>query len=352
MSVIVPSILCGGVGTRLWPLSRSAKPKQFHALTAPTSLLAETIARARAVPGASAPVLIAGESMRDIAAADAPPDARIVLEPAGKNTAPAAALAALAALEIDADAIVLMLPSDHHVGDSSAFVQAIGAGATLARDNHIVTFGISPTEPHEGYGYIVAGDPLGAGLTVRQFVEKPKLPRAKELIAAGGAYWNSGIYMFGARLYLEELGRLQPAMRAAVEAAWRGRQVAGPVTTLDAAAWSACEEDSIDYAVAEKTDRVATVPVRMAWSDVGSWAALYEIGARAMGANVTQGDVVAVDARGCLVRAESRLVAVVGVDDLVVVETADAVIVLPRERAQDVKKIVEQLKSTGRDSLL
>jgi len=349
VSVLVPAILCGGAGTRLWPLSRAGKPKQFHALTSEKSLIDETVARAAAAPGAVAPVLLAGVAMRDAVVAAAPTGARIVLEPEGRNTAPAAALAAHAALETASDAIVLMLPSDHHVGDLAAFERAVAAGARLAEDNRLVTFGISPTEPHEGYGYIVAGEPEGPGFAVAQFVEKPRRVAAERLIAAGGANWNSGIYMFGAQFYLDELERLQPAMAACVRAAWEGRTQDGAVASLDEAAWASCPADSIDYAVAEKTDRAAVVPVRMAWSDVGSWAALHDI---AGGGNVLSGDVIALDTRGCYVRAESRLVTLVGVQDLVVVETPDAVLILPRSRAQDVKAIVERLKSEGRTDLL
>jgi mannose-1-phosphate guanylyltransferase/mannose-6-phosphate isomerase len=350
--VLVPAILCGGAGTRLWPLSRAAKPKQFHALTGARSMLGETLARAARAPGAAAPVLIAGESMRDVVAAEAPAGARIVLEPQGRNTAPAAALAAYAALEVSPDAIVLMLPSDHHVGDEDAFARAVVEGARLAADDRIVTFGIAPDEPHEGYGYIVAGDPLGAGFEVARFVEKPKRPAAEQLLAAGGATWNSGIYLFGARFYLEELARLAPAIAEAVRAAWAARASESGAVVPERAAWLACPSDSIDYAVAEKTSRAAVVPVSMAWNDVGSWAALHDVATGDDSGNVLTGDVVAIDTRGCTVRAESRLVALVGVDNLVVVETPDAVLILPRDRAQDVKAIVEALKTAGRGDLL
>lgn len=355
MSVIVPAILCGGVGTRLWPLSRASKPKQFHALTGELSLLAETIMRGASVLEAKGALLIAGENMRELArreaAATGLPGIRIVLEPEGRNTAPAAALAALAAVESDPDAIVLMLPSDHHVGDLPAFIAAVERGARLAADDRIVTFGVTPTGPHTGYGYITAGAPLGEGFAVAKFVEKPKLEPAKALLAAGASTWNSGIYMFRARFYLDELARLAPAMRTQAQAAWAGGRTEGEVTTLDAAQWAACPADSIDYAVAEKTDRAAVVPVDMDWSDVGSWAALYDIDATGDD-TVAIGDVLAIDATGSYVRAEKRLVALVGVKDLIVVETADAVIVLPRDRAQDVKLVVEALKAGGRDDLL
>jgi mannose-1-phosphate guanylyltransferase / mannose-6-phosphate isomerase len=355
VSVIVSATLCGGVGTRLWPLSRTTKPKQFHALTGEHSLLAETIVRGASALASKGSVLIAGESMRELARKEAAGTGllgvRIVLEPEGKNTAPAAALAALAALDVDPGAIVLMLPSDHHVGDLPAFNEAVEAGARLAEDDRIVTFGIKPTEPHTGYGYITAGAPLGDGFAVAKFVEKPKLEPAKALLAAGGSYWNSGIYMFKARFYLDELARLAPEMRAQAEAAWANGRNEGDVKLLDAAAWAASPSDSIDYAVAEKTDRAAVVPVDMAWSDVGSWAALHDIDATG-DENVAIGDVLAIDTTGSYVRAEKRLVVLVGVKDLVVVETEDAVLVLPRERTQDVKAVVDALKAAGRDDLL
>lgn len=353
MTTIVPAILCGGAGTRLWPLSRGAKPKQFHALTSGRTLLAETLARASLAPGATSPVLIAGEAMGPIVAHEAPPGARIVLEPEGRNTAPAAALAAFAALETSPDAIVLMLPSDHHIGDTAAFAKAIGKGATLATEGQLVTFGIEPDSPNEGYGYITAGEALDhGGFAVTRFVEKPKRAVAEALIADGRATWNAGIYMFGARFYLDELGRLAPAIRNAVEDAWRAGSVANGVRRLDTTAWAACPADSIDYAVAEKTDRAAVVPVRMDWSDIGSWATLHAIAQRDGDGNAFSGDVIAIDTRGCHIRAEGRLVAVLGVDDLVVVETADAVLVMPKSRAQDVKAVVEQLRARGRTDLL
>jgi mannose-1-phosphate guanylyltransferase / mannose-6-phosphate isomerase len=351
MSIVVPAILCGGSGTRLWPLSRAAQPKQFHPLVSERSMLAETVARAMHVPEAAAPVLIAGESMREIVLQEAPAGARIVLEPTGKNTAPAAALAAWAALEQSPEAIVLMLPSDHHVGDDAAFAAAMADGLTLAREGHIVTFGIEPDGPNTGYGYITAGAPLSVGFKVAKFEEKPLREKAEALIAAGGATWNAGIYMFGAQLYLDELKRLAPGMADAVEAAWRGGQ-GEAVRTLDAAAWARTPSDSIDYAVAEKTPHCAVIPVSMAWNDVGSWAALHEIGASGSETNVTAGDVILLDSKGSYVRAGQRLVALVGVENLVVIDTPDALLILPRDRTQDVKQIVEELKARGRKDLL
>lgn len=348
---IVPAVLCGGSGTRLWPLSRAARPKQFQPLVSEQSLLAETVARGALVTDA-APVIVAGEGMRAIVASEAPQGAAVVLEPEGRNTAPAAALAALAALERDPAAIVMMMPSDHHVGDPAAFAAAMRKGAGLAAENRLVTFGIRPDSPNTGLGYITAGAPLGEGFAVARFVEKPALDVAQALVASGDATWNSGIYMFAARFFLEELARFAPAMRASVEAAWAGGRRDGAVRTLDPAAWAACPSDSIDYAVAEKTDRCAVVPVTMAWNDVGQWAALHEIAAGDPTENVLLGDVVALESRGCYVRADGRLVALVGVEDLVIVDTPDALLVVPRNRTQDVKKVVEALKAQGRTGVL
>jgi mannose-1-phosphate guanylyltransferase/mannose-6-phosphate isomerase len=238
------------------------------------------------------------------------------------------------------------------VGDDASFAAAVAAGALLAADDRIVTFGVKPSEAHTGYGYITAGAPLGGGFEVAKFVEKPQMDAARALVESGASFWNSGIYMFRARFYLDELGRLAPEVREAVQHAWREGATARSVRTLGADAWAKCPSDSIDYAVAEKTDRCAMIPVDMAWSDVGSWGALHEIGDGADGGNVVSGDVVIVDSGGNYVRAESRLVALVGVHDLVVVETADAIVVLPRSRAQDVKSIVEMLKKRGRNELL
>jgi mannose-1-phosphate guanylyltransferase/mannose-6-phosphate isomerase len=363
MSVIRPAILCGGAGARLWPLSRARAPKQLHALVTDRTMVTETLVRMReaAGPEAGAPILIAAANTAGaIAAASAAagePEARIILEPVARNTAPAAVLAALAA-QSDlagsagfADALVLLTPSDAHIGDVQAFRRAVDAGADLARAGYIVTFGVRPSEANTGYGYIQRGAPLGPGFRVARFTEKPEKRVAEAYIADGGYDWNAGIFLFRADLMLAEFARLAPEVFAAATAAWRAGRSEGPFTLPDAALWRAAPSISIDYAIAEKTDKAAVVPVDMAWSDVGSWSALWDIGAKDESGNVVAGDVVLADARNCLVRAQGRLVAVVGVEDLIVVETDDAVLVASRSRAQDVKLIVDSLKASGRVAL-
>ncbi len=358
MSVIRPAILCGGAGTRLWPLSRTRAPKQLHALVTDRTMVTETLVRARLAAGddAGAPILIASadtaSAIEAASAAAGEPEAQIILEPVARNTAPAAVLAALAAQSQTADALVLLMPSDAHVGDPDAFRRAVAAGADLARAGLIVTFGVRPSEPNTGYGYIQRGAPLAAGFRVARFTEKPERRLAEAYLADGGYDWNAGIFLFRADLLLSEFARLAPEVLAAAHAAWRARTSEGRFTTPDAALWGAAPSISVDYAIAEKTDKAAVVPVDMAWSDVGSWSALWDIGVKDEAGNVIGGDVVVADARNCLVRAGARTVAVVGVEDLVVVETPDAVLVTTRSRAQDVKLIVDALKSAGRTQLL
>jgi mannose-1-phosphate guanylyltransferase/mannose-6-phosphate isomerase len=357
MPRLVVAILCGGSGTRLWPLSRAARPKQFIPLTGPLSLLAETVARAVSLPEVAPEetLLIANEKLVDLvrmeAAVGGAPNATTILEPEGRNTAAAAALAALAALRRAEDALVLLLPSDHHIGDAAAFQAAVATGVKLAAAGKIVTFGIRPTAPQTGYGYIAPGAPLDGGFAVAEFIEKPELEEAKRLVAEG-RLWNSGIYLFGARIYLEELRRFEPHILAAVEAAVQGGVQSAAEQRLDPAAWAKTPKQSIDKAVAERTDRAAVAPVDMAWSDVGSYAALWEIGRDAPEDNVVSGDVMLIDAAGCYVRAEGRKVALLGVQDLIVIETADAVFVAPRDRAEEVKKLVEQLAAGGEHGFL
>jgi mannose-1-phosphate guanylyltransferase/mannose-6-phosphate isomerase len=347
---IHPVILSGGKGTRLWPMSRALYPKQLLCLAGERSMLQETVARVTR-PGFAAPTIICNDEHRFIVAEQLRgigirPE-RLVLEPQGRNTAPAAALAALLVAGSEPEALLLMMPSDHVVGRPDAFAAAVAEGAAAAAAGALVTFGIQPTRPETGYGYIKAtGD--GAVRPVERFVEKPDLATARSYLAEGGYFWNAGIFLFRADRLLAELERFEPAMVAACRAA-----VAGSAADLDflriaAEPFATCPSKSIDYAVMERTERAAVVPVDMAWSDVGAWDALWDLGDKDAAGNRLLGDVIATEARNCYVRSEAGLVAVVGVEDLVVVATDDAVLVAHKDQAQHVKDVVERLEVDGR----
>lgn len=348
----VPVILCGGSGTRLWPLSRTEYPKQFLEIGG-GSLFADTVRRAMAVPGAASPCIVCNESQRFLAAAalqamDVP--ATILLEHQGRNTAPAIALAALAALEQgdgqDGDPQLLVLPSDHLIRPVEAFVRAVQEGLPCAADNRMVTFGVPPSGPETGYGYIRQGLELPHGRTVAAFVEKPDHDRAVQLLSDGDCLWNSGIFLFRAALYLEELAAFAPAIREAVDAMWASRHRDMDFTRFDPAL--SCPAESIDYAVMEHTRRAAVVPLAAQWSDLGSWDACHAAADKDGDGNACVGDVLLEDVRDSYVHADSRLVAALGVRDLVVVETPDAVLVADRKRSQDVKNVLRRLKEAHR----
>jgi mannose-1-phosphate guanylyltransferase/mannose-6-phosphate isomerase len=352
-SAVVPVILCGGSGSRLWPMSRRLLPKQFLPLVGERTLFQDTALRTRGVPGAGAPVVITNAEQRFLAAdqlAEIGVEARaLLLEPAGRNTAPAVAAAALHVAREDPAAVLLVQPSDHVIGDLAAFRAAVAEAVAAARDGHLVTFGMPPTEPASGYGYIEAGDALGGNtFRIRRFIEKPTVEKARALLAQGGFYWNSGMFVFQARRYLEELGRLNPAMLQAVRAALERATTDLAFLRLDKDAFGACPADSVDYAVMERTAAGAMVRAAMGWSDVGSWSALWEVGAKDGARNVARGDVELRDASGCYVHANGRHVSVLGAKDLVVVETDDAVLVAAKDRAQEVKEVVEQLDRANR----
>jgi mannose-1-phosphate guanylyltransferase/mannose-6-phosphate isomerase len=293
--------------------------------------------------------------------------ASIILEPVGRNTAPAVAIAALQAIANGDDPLLLVLPADHIIADAATLCATIAAGASSASEDALLTFGVVPTGPETGYGYIKRGTRLeaqGGGsvsslqspvtgiFDVAQFVEKPDLATAKAYIASGEYYWNSGMFLFRASVYLSELEKYAPKMLAACHTAWATRQADLDFTRLDAEAFAKCPADSIDYAVMEKTDRAAVLPLDAGWSDVGSWSALWEVGVRDADGNVCSGDVIAVETKESYIHAGSRLVATVGLEDIVVVETADAVLVAAKDRVQDVKLVVEQLKQQGREEHL
>lgn len=353
--LITPVILSGGAGSRLWPLSRKALPKQLLPLAGSATMIQDTAARAQG-DGFAPPLVISNQEYRFLIAEQLRSagiaGARIILEPAGRNTAPAAAVAALKVLEDDPDGLVLLMPSDHVVGDVKAFQAAVTAAALAARAGALVTFGVRPSAPETGYGYIKAGKPLeGASgiLEVERFVEKPDRATAETYLKSGAYYWNSGMFLFTAKAFLAEMERLEPSMlrscRDAVTHAHRDLDF----IRLGEAAFLACPSQSIDYAIMEHAARAAVVPVEMGWSDVGSWQSLWDIASRGPDGNCIQGDVVVQQSRSSYIRSEGPLVAAVGVENLVVVATKDAVLVSHRDSAQDVKKVVEALEAQGRD---
>lgn len=353
-----PVVLSGGSGTRLWPLSRQDRPKQFLALVGEHSLYQETVLRAAGLPGMQAPITVCseahrftvGEQLQAIGVASG----GIVLEPVARNTAPAIALAALHATARDADAVLLVMPADHLIEDEAAFRDAVLRAAELAGDGWLVAFGITPDYAETGYGYIRRGAPLGdAGFRIERFVEKPDRATAEQYLADGGYAWNSGMFLFRAGRYLEELGMHAPAILQAARAAHAGAGVDLDFTRVDAGAFATSPSDSIDYAVMERTDRAAVVPVSCGWSDIGSWSSLWAVAERDDAGNRTDGDVIAVDTRDSLVRAsDGRLIATVGVDDLVIIDTADATLVARKNRVQEVKAVVDRLKADGRSEHL
>jgi mannose-1-phosphate guanylyltransferase / mannose-6-phosphate isomerase len=354
--MIYPVILSGGSGTRLWPMSRSLYPKQLLALFGDTSLLQQTVSRIVGKPDFAPPVIVANEEHRFIIAEQlreiGVEPAALLLEPVGRNTAPAAAVAALRITESDPDGLVLVMPSDHAIADPKAFHKAIGRAAQAANTGRLVTFGITPDRAETGYGYIAGGKPIEgceSAFAVARFIEKPQAAEAERYIAAGDYFWNSGIFLFPAALYLSELERLRPDMLAACKTALKQAKADADFIRLDKAAFADCPADSIDYAVMEHTSQAAVVPVGMGWSDLGSWDALWEMSDKDPAGNALSGKVVAEDTRNCYLRSENGLVAAIGVEDLVVVATDDAVMVAPRNRTQEVKRLVARLLAERHD---
>ena len=348
---IVPVILSGGSGTRLWPLSRKSFPKQFWPLISDRSMLVETALRATA-PEFAPPIVVTNQDHRFVVAEqlrDAGIDrARIILEPVGRNSAPAIAAAALLVAAETPDAVLWMMAADSAITDLAALAEAIAAAAAAAAAGYVVTFGMHPTSPETGYGYIAQGAPLPnlpGAYKLDRFIEKPDAGQAAALLAAGGNLWNSGMFMFTAATLLAELERHAPAVLAAVRAAVEARTTDLDFIRLDHAAFTAAPDISLDYAIAEKTDKAAVVPANIGWSDVGSWAALAEIAEKDAAGNFALGDVVIEDSANSYARSDGVVTALLGVRDLIVVTTQDAVLVAHKDHAQDVKKIVERLKA-------
>jgi mannose-1-phosphate guanylyltransferase/mannose-6-phosphate isomerase len=349
-------------------LSRELYPKQLLPLAGDKTMLQDTLLRLGLLADLGAPIIVCNEAHRFMVAEqmlqiDCTP-ASIILEPVGRNTAPAVAIAALQAISNGDDPLLLVLPADHIIQDAATLCATIAAGARSASEDALLTFGVVPTGPETGYGYIKRGARLeaqGGGAVsslqsdifdVSQFVEKPDLATAERYIASGEYYWNSGMFLFRASTYLSELEKQAPEMLTACRTSWATRQADLDFTRLDAEAFAKCPADSIDYAVMEKTDRAAVLPLDAGWSDVGSWSALWDVGVGDAVGNVCSGDVIAVDTQESYIHAGSRLVATVGLTDVVVVETADAVLVASKDRVQDVKLVVEQLKLQGREEHL
>lgn len=350
--MLTPVLLSGGVGSRLWPVSREAHPKQFQPLAGELSMLQETLRRTSGLDE-SAPVVVCNEEHRFMVAeqlrqVDLDAGA-LILEPVGRNTAPAVALAALYAAAEDPDALLLVLPADHVIQDVAAFVAAVGKAVPLAQQGRMMTFGVVPSSPETGYGYIKCGESLAADLfDLERFVEKPDAATASEYVASGNYLWNSGMFLLSAAVYLEELGKHAPEIldccRAAMEAANRDLDFIRPEPAL----FDSCPSDSIDYAVMEKTDRGAVVSLDCGWSDVGAWSALWDVSERDEQGNASRGDVILDNCSDSYFYSDSRLLAATGVQGLVVVETADAVLVADRDKVQDVKRIVNRLKEQDR----
>jgi mannose-1-phosphate guanylyltransferase/mannose-6-phosphate isomerase len=352
MTQVIPVILSGGAGTRLWPLSREMYPKQLLALTGKQTMLQETAVRLAGLAGATPPIVVCNEAHRFTVAeqirALGMQASAILLEPSGRNTAPAVALAALKAIDSDPDATLVVAPADHVIRDVRQFQQAAEVAVALAQHDKLITFGIVAHAPETGYGYIRRGEGAGPAYPVAQFIEKPPLDVAQQFVATGEYYWNSGMFVFKASRYLAELGSFVPDILAACEAAFQAAKIDLDFVRIDKAEFNKCRSESIDYAVMEKTKDALVLPLDVGWSDVGSWSSLFDVLPADEEGNVLQGDVLIHDTHDCYVHSTSRLVAAVGMEDHIIVETKDAILVAPKDRVQDVKDLVAKIKKSGR----
>jgi mannose-1-phosphate guanylyltransferase/mannose-6-phosphate isomerase len=353
---IVPVILSGGMGTRLWPASRRSKPKQLLNLIDDRSLITATVDRIEAISPGVTPIVVTNADHASAIEQDMHATGRndpvLILEPVGRNTAPAVAVAALEIIATRGDRLMIVLPSDHTIADEEAFRAAIEPASLVARDEYLVTFGITPSHAETGYGYIKVGEAISDSVAmVSAFREKPDEETAEEYVASGDYLWNSGMYVFLASTYLHELRLHAPDIAASAQQAYEKSTRNGTRINLDSRAFSACRSDSIDYAVMEPTTSAAVVPTDPGWDDVGSWASLWSISDKDHVGNVTVGDVELADVTDSYIRGGDRLIAVVGLDDVVIIDTQDALLVTTRERAQDVKTIVDRLQEGNRPEL-
>ncbi|HSW71106.1 MAG TPA: mannose-1-phosphate guanylyltransferase/mannose-6-phosphate isomerase [Gammaproteobacteria bacterium] len=353
---LTPVILCGGSGTRLWPLSRTAYPKQLLPLFDGKSLLQQTLLRLQHLPSANPPWLICNQAYRFIVAEQVRAlgisDARIILEPEGKNTAPAVTLAALLLQNNPSPQLMLVLPADQVISEPLLFRAAIEQGTVLAQQNYLLTFGVKPTKPETAYGYIQKGKSLGkASFAVKQFREKPDRKTAENYLRSAAYFWNSGIFLFQVDTYLKEIELHAPDLKAACECCVQQIEMDLDFYRLPASLFSLCRNESLDYAIMEKSQKIAVVHLAAEWRDLGSWSALWELQKPLDSSNVIKGDVITEQVNNSYLHAESRLLAIVGLSDVVVVETADAVMVAHKDKCQEVKNLVDKLKAKQRSEV-